>query len=319
MAAGSGSRFRPLAEEVAALRGRGEQFNKISIPFELGEGKEPFTMLEWALAMGKCFTGKEGYQNVITKKPLGSFADIVMHYLSQKSGQRKIKDIVVLCGDNIFGNSSEEMLEYVVRTLNSGKQLGVVGVARKPHEVAGRFGVLDMGSFDPKTRLYSLNGFVEKPPIEVAKKMVNEEGNNAANTGMFVMGRESLEKLLKIIKEEIDVLGGKTKYIAKSATEPFDFAEATKWAQWLNGPEKCDVKIINRWEDVGEPQAYFRWLNELKNGEYLRNFSDIRKAEILSGLQNRVGRDVEGSRFIQFTPNSTSKTTGNVDGIKVLA
>ena len=217
LAAGSGSRFRPLAEEVAALRGRGEQFNKISIPFELGEGKEPFTMLEWALAMGKCFTGKEGYQNVITKKPLGSFADIVMHYLSQKSGQRKIKDIVVLCGDNIFGNSSEEMLEYVVRTLNSGKQLGVVGVARKPHEVAGRFGVLDIGSFDPKTRLYSLNGFVEKPPIEVAKKMVNEEGNNAANTGMFVMGRESLEKLLKIIKEEIDVLGGKTKYIAKSA------------------------------------------------------------------------------------------------------
>ena len=192
-------------------------------------------------------------------------------------------------------------------------------MARKPQEVAGRFGVLDIGSFDPKTKLYSLNGFVEKPPIEVAQKMTNKEGNNAANTGMFVMSRESLEKLLKIIKEEMGVLGGKTKYIAKSATEPFDFAEATKWVQWLNGPEKCDVKIINRWEDVGEPQAYFRWLNELKDGEYLRNFSDVRKTEILSGLKNRVGRDTDYNRFIQFTPNPTSKTTGNVDGIKVMA
>jgi len=304
LAAGSGSRFKPMALAVG-------NYNKISVPFELGDGQANLTMLGIPMAMGRFFADKGGYKKIIADKPTGSFGDVVLNYLNTG---REPKDVVLCCGDNVFDMKSEEMLDFVVGTINNPKkQLGVVGVARTPDEVAKRFGVLKVGAQDSETGLFSLEGFVEKPELEAAKKLTTPDGNNVANTGMFVIKKESMEKLLDIIRHEQKVLGGKTLYIAKDPVkEIYDFAAATKWTQALNGPAASDVKIVKTWEDVGEPKAYLRWAQQMQQGHYLDNFTPERKAAILSALKNRVGDD-----FIQFRLNP--KATTVIDGINVIA
>lgn len=311
LAAGSGSRFKPMAAAIAELRGKGESFNKISVPFELGNGEKPLTMLDIPMAMGRFFAPKKGYEKIVAQKPTGSFGDVIAHYLD---GKHKPKDVVVCCGDNVFDMKSEDMLDYITRTINNpDKQLGVVGVARTPEEVAKRFGVLDVGVQNQSTKLFPLNGFVEKPELEVAKKLTTPEGENIANTGMFVIKKETMEKLLKIIKHERKVLDGKTTYIAKDPVkEIYDFAAATKWARMINGSDASDVKMVKVWEDVGEPEAYQRWMQQLKQGKYLSNFTPERKEAILKATNERVGDD-----FIQFTKKANNKK--NIDGITIIA
>ncbi len=311
LAAGSGSRFKVLAQSVANMRANGEAFNKISVPFELGRGQQPLTMLDIPMAMGRFFAQETGYEKIIAEKPTGSFGDVILRYLHTG---RKPKDVVVCCGDNVFDMKSADMLDFVVSTINNPqKQLGVVGVARTPEEVAKRFGVLKVGLKDSQSGLYPLEGFVEKPSFDAAQALVTEDGVNVANTGMFVIKKESMEKLLDIIRHEQKVLGGQTTYIAKDPVkEIYDFAAATKWTQAINGSGASDVKIVKTWEDVGEPAAYLRWAQQLRQGHYLDNFTPERRAAILEATQRRVG-----DNFIDFSVNP--KASDVVDGINIKA
>ena len=300
LAGGSGSRFRPMAAAIAKLRGKGEQFNKISVPFELEEGQEPLTMLDIPMAMGRFFTPKSGYEKIIAEKPSGSFGDVIKNYMIGSSldySARAPRDVVVCCGDNVFDIKSEKLLDYLVRTINNpDKQLGVVGVARTPEEVANRFGVLAVGEQNPETGLFPLNGFVEKPSLELAQSLTTPEGVSIANTGMFVIKKDSMKKLVDIIEHEKSVLGGKSFYIAKNEKELFDFANATKWTRNVNGSDASDVLMVKTWEDVGEPKAYQRWAEQLKDGHYLDNFTPTRRNAILKATNERVGKN-----SIQFT------------------
>jgi len=311
LAGGSGSRFKPMATAIADLRGKGEQFNKISVPFELGEKQQPLTMLDIPMAMGRFFAPQTGYEKIIAEKPTGSFGDIILNYLDTG---REPRDVVVCCGDNVFDMKSEDMLNFVVRTINNpDKQLGVVGVARTPEVVAKRFGVLAVGEQDPVTKTFALNGFVEKPELEAAKKLTTKDGVNIANTGMFVIKKDSMAKLIDIIRQEKKILGGKTVYIAKDPEkEIYDFAAATKWTRAINGSKASDVKMVETWEDVGEPEAYNRWAKELKEGHYLENFTPERKAAILDGTKKRVK-----DNSIQFSINPKGSTV--IDGINIIA
>ena len=217
LAGGAGSRFVPMATAVASLRDKGEKFNKISTPYELGQGQAPLTMLDIPMAMGRFFVPETGYEKIVAEKPTGSFGDVMLNYLNTG---REPRDVVVCCGDNVFDIKSEKMLDYIVRTINNPeKQLGVVGVARTPEEVAKRFGVLAVGDENKAAGTYPLLGFVEKPELEAAKKLVTADGVNAANTGMFVIKKDTMEKLLDIVRHEMNVLGGKTTYIAKDQKE----------------------------------------------------------------------------------------------------
>ncbi len=310
LAGGSGSRFKVLADAVASLRAKGEKFNKISVPFELGGKEQPLTMLDVPMSMGRFFASKEGYGKIIAEKPTGSFGDVIQHYLHTG---RPAKDVVVCCGDNVFDLKGEEMLNFIVKTINNPqKQMGVVGVARTPEEVAKRFGVLKVGAKQGDSGLYSLEGFVEKPTLENAQKLVNDEGVDVANTGMFLIKKETMDKLLKIIRYEHEVLGGKTTYIAKDGKEIYDFANAEKWAQFINGSSAADVKIVKTWEDVGEPGAYKNWLQEIKNGHYLSNFTPERKKSVMDAVASRVT-----DNSIQFSINP--KGSQVVDGINIKA
>ena len=316
LAGGSGSRFRPMAAAIADLRGKGESFNKISVPFELEDKQTPLTMLDIPMAMGRFFAPKTGYEKIIAEKPSGSFGDVVKNYLygtSMDYPTRAPRDVVVCCGDNVFDMKSEDLLRYIVRTINDPKkQLGVVGVARTPEEVAGRFGVLAVGEQNQDTGLFPLKGFVEKPALDKAKDLATPQGDCIANTGMFVIKKDSMEKLVDIIGHEMRTLGGKSFYIAKNEKEPFDFANATKWTRNLNGDDASDVLMVKTWEDVGEPQAYQRWAQQLKQGHYLGNFTPERRDAILKAAKYRVT-----DNSIQFSLDSKGETV--IDDINIKA
>ena len=308
LAAGSGSRFAPLAKAVADLKGKGESFNKISLPFEIGNGYSDLKMLDVPLATNKFFAEQTGYRTIMNPAPTGSFGDIVLHYLDPKN---PVKDVIVSCGDNVFDAKAENLLEFFVETINNPvKQLGLVGVERTPQDVAKKFGVLKVGVKSEGSDVMSLNGFTEKPPIEEAMNLVTPNGMNIANTGMFVIKKEAMEALLAVIRNEIKNNGAST-VIAKDSKEVYDFANAVKWVHSQVGNEASDVKIVKTWEDVGEPEAYKRWLDSMKTGSYLKNFSGGYRDAIQQAVTKRVGET-----SIQFTTNP--KAAQKVDNLDII-
>ena len=275
LAAGSGSRFKELAQTVG-------EYNKISLPFKVSENQD-IHMLDFAMVMGKHFIGPEGVNKIIASKPTGSFGDIVQHYLDGNP----IKDTVVCCGDNVFGDKATSMMEFFTRTINNpDKHVALVGVGRTPQEVAKRFGVLEVeGSMSDKA--LKLVGFSEKPPLEEAEKLA-VDGQNVANTGLFYISKEGMKHLIGEIKSGNNP-------IKKNDTEIYDFANAVKYVhsktfEWfgIKQSEAADVKVVKKWEDVGEPKALYAFANEVKHGEYLHNFPQKLKESIKTAFQERV-------------------------------
>ena len=309
LAAGSGSRFRELAQTVG-------DYNKISLPFRYDKN-ENIHMLDFALAMGKYFIKDDGVQKIIASQPSGSFGDIVQHYLSGNP----IKDTVVCCGDNVFGDKASEMMEFFTKTINNpNKHVALVGVARTPEEVAKRFGVLEVEE-SASNEAFKLKGFSEKPELEVAEKLA-VNGQNIANTGLFYLSKEAMVNLINEIKAGIN-------NIKKNDTEIYDFANAVKYVhsklpEWFNivSKEGADVKVVKKWEDVGEPQALYSFANEVKNGEFLSNFPKDMAKKIQSSFLQRVQLE-EKTPYINFS--ETEKITQevidkakDVEGVKII-
>ncbi len=310
LAAGSGSRFKELAQTVG-------DYNKISLPFKVGKDNN-IHMLDFALAMGKFFAGKEGVNKIIASQPSGSFGDIVQHYLAGNP----IKDTVVCCGDNVFGDKAVDMMRFFTKTINNpNKHVALVGVGRTPAEVANRFGVLEVDGKIGKGE-FQLKGFSEKPPIEEAEKLA-VDGKNIANTGLFYISKEAMVNLMKEIRSGIN-------NIKKNDTEIYDFANAVKYVHsklpaWFNiaSKEGADVKVVEKWEDVGEPQALYSFANEVKNGEFLANFPEKMANEIKESFNKRVKLD-EKVPYINFseTENVTAEAVANaknVEGVQIIA
>ena len=105
LAAGSGSRFRELAQTVG-------DYNKISLPFKIDKNTD-IHMLDFAMTMGKYFIGDEGVNKIIASQPSGSFGDIVAHY----QAGNPIKDTVVCCGDNVFGDKAFDMMRFFTEVI----------------------------------------------------------------------------------------------------------------------------------------------------------------------------------------------------------
>ncbi|MCQ2738818.1 MAG: hypothetical protein MJ237_01170 [bacterium] len=315
LAAGAGSRFKKLANLV------GNNCNKVSLPFIIDGQKtnngEPakLHMLDFALAMGNVFTGKEGVNSIVANKPSGSLGDIVNHYLN--GGE--IKDTIVCCGDNVFDDSAVDLMTFFASEINNpNKHLALIGVPRKTEDVIGRFGCLDA---DGKLDDYSLKlkGFVEKPKtneeIEHAKQIA-KKGKNIANTGMFYISKDAMTKLIDEIKSGNNP-------IMKNESEPYDFANACIYIhkmipEWfgIGSEEGADVKLVNLWEDVGEPSAFFDYAREIKNGTFLKNFPKDYANNIIEAFKNRV--HIGGTTPKDFRAINFSNDINAINGIKQL-
>ena len=322
LAAGSGSRFKALAAAVGEKTGN--SYNKISVPINIDENQN-LHMLDFAMAMGKYFTQKEGYATKIAPAATGSFGDIVQHYLAGNP----IKDVVVSCGDNIFGTTADDMMTFFTKTINNAKKhLALVGVERTPEEVAERFGVLGVKPIEGAKDVMKLASFAEKPVIEEAKQLATADGMNIANTGMFYISKDAMTKLMGEIKDEMAATG-KSTLIAKNDKEVWDFANAVKYVHskmgdWfgIKSAEGSDVKIVKKWEDVGEPPALYRFLDEVKNGTFLDNFPKATADKIRNVLSQKTSDSAiiytDKYKTLADVPKAVMDAATEIEGRKVI-
>ena len=309
LAAGSGSRFSELAQTVG-------DYNKISLPFKINENLN-LHMLDFAMAMGKFFVGKEGVNKIVAPEKSGSFGDIVKHY----QAGNPITDTVVCCGDNVFGDKAVDMMKFFTRVINDpNKHVALVGVARTPEEVAKRFGVLQVeGSLGDEA--LKLTGFSEKPPLEEAEQMA-VDGMNIANTGMFYISKEAMEKLMAEINSGVN-------NIKKNESEPYDFANAVKYVhkmlpEWfgIKSSEGADVKVVDKWEDIGEPKALYQFAEDVKNGQYLGNFTKGLADDFQKAFTDRI-HVKDAKPYIAFTDSAKVSEkqiadAKNVEGVSII-
>ena len=276
LAAGEGSRFRPVAQ--AFEKKTGVPANKISLPVKLEDGHD-IHMLDWAMAMATPFADGKMISK-IAKDKSGSFGDIVAHNKKVLENGGELRDTIVCCGDNVFGVKKGELNNFMVDLIeNPDKQLGLVGVKKSPEVVAKRFGVLKTAPIEGREDVVSLTGFSEKPPLEEAKTYALADGNCIANTGMFIIKKEAMETLMSELEKNPDL-------IKKDDVEKYDFANAVKWVQKTFGPEASDVKLVDTWEDVGEPKALYSFYKQLQEGKFMGEFGQYGKVIQNSMLKN---------------------------------
>lgn len=273
LGAGSGSRFKELAQT------QGEEVNKISFETPLTNGKG-FHMLDVGMAMSVPFVDKKGIQRKNAEVARGSFAEIYDNALKLREAGIPQKNVVVCCGDNMFHTDKPFELDYFVKDVieNPAKQMGLIGVERNPKEVVGKFGCLKVVPTE-KDDIMQLDGFVEKPEtIEIARKFETPNGACVANTGMFVIKADAMEWLMDQIEED-------PMFIAKNEKEPYDFAAACTKVQEEYGKDRCDVKLVQTWEDAGDPAALYRTIGEYQKGNFLTNFAKKDREMIKDSMQ----------------------------------
>lgn len=289
LAGGAGKRFEKLAHTIG-------DYTKINLPFRVDEDTN-IHMLDFAMANGKFFIGDNVESQVATVR-LGTLGEIVDHYLKGN----EVKETIICCGDNVFADSAEEIMPFFVKAMNNpNTHLALVGVERTPEEVADNFGVLKVKKNDGGNT-YALQGFEEKPPKEVAEAMAID-GKNIANTGLLYMSKEAMIKLLDEIK-------GGVNNIKKNDEEPYDFALACKYIhkqvpEWFGlDPDKAStVLCVKKWEDVGNPNAMYQFLNDVKGGTYLSNFPKEYAQKVQTAFADRVHLDAQ-TPYILFTPTT---------------
>ena len=332
LAGGPGSRFKELSDSVGKINN--EQYNKICVPFVTKKDTMPFTMIDPALTLKAVFaagkkagnkTGKDyGYQPYTITEERGNFWHIVKHYMDPKN---KIKDTVIISGDNAFDMKTEHMLETIVRMKEQGQHLAMFGVKKTPEEVQGKFGVLGVQqAAKPHKNIMALNAFAEKPSLAVAQLMAkSSDGMNIANTGALVISKEAMTEIVKIARKDEALKKRITKMIEKKGekatpamknlletgnglmntfsrgtkeTDRFDFSTVQSWI--LNNMYTKDqimtghgpmVQMIDskKWSDVGEPKAMFEMIHDIaKKGKFLKNFSKDDAKEIQNAFKNKA-------------------------------
>ena len=310
LAGGSGSRFSELAQAVG-------DYNKMNFPFKIGKDKD-IHILDFVLTMGKYFIEDTGVNTIMSSSQTGSFGDIISFYQTNA-----IKDTIVCCGDNVFGDSAFDIMGFFTKEINNpNKHLALVGTVRTPEEVAKRFGVLEVeGAMSDE--VLKLKIISEKPELETAQALAID-GQNIANTGLFYISKEAMEKLMAEIQSGAN-------NIRKNDTEKYELADTIKYVhsmipQWFgrNSSEGADVKIVEQWEDVGEPKALYRCADSVKKGLYINDFPKKLRNNLRWSFAHRVHLDPESEYpYINFSKSLQIATkqfedAKEVEGVNII-
>ena len=326
LAAGSGSRFRELAQT------QGEQVNKISYGMVLLDEKglptgKRLHMLDLPMAMASPLIDEKGLIRKNAEVARGSFAEVIDEAKKLREQGLPQKNVIVMCGDNLFDTKKDdpfELLTFCKNVINNPKQvLGLIGVEREPEDVVKRFGVLKVEKTDADN-IMKLDGFVEKPKtVDTALEFATENGKCIANTGMFVIKKEAMEWLLdRIIAQENkpETIADPSKgFIARSEKEPYDFSAACERVQEKYGKDRCCVRVVETWEDAGEPQALYRTLAEYQKGHFLSCLpKDLQMQIRNSAAKIYDGKTLLASEDAVYQYKNAKNATQMLKGIKTI-
>jgi hypothetical protein len=324
---GRGSRFNDLSRVLG-------DYNKLTFPFYLNNG-QTMQMTNFPMSLCKHVVPDSGYKILMDKAqcPQGSLSGIINYYLKHKN---QIKDTLTIGGDNVLCINSKEAIRYLVNSINDKNiNVALIGVRKAPEVIAGKSGVMKI---EPtvKNDIFKIASFYEKPPIEVANEYAKTTGGkNVVNTGFTYISKAAMTKIVDEIQKEIKATG--TSSIIKkptSDTEIYDGGEAVKLImakseEWF-GKKTQDiarVKLIDNWEDVGEPSKYYKFLNDMKTQNYMQNFSNDYASSVRESVQKKVklqpngnGQIIISPKYDSFdsVPKSVIEKAPIIDGVKII-
>ncbi len=278
-------------------------------------------VLDIPMAMASPFLDNDGLKWKNATKAQGSFAEVISFAKDLREKGLPQKNVIIMCGDNFFdskvspGASKKEIedkkyeiTDYLADVArDDSKILGLIGVKRTPEETANNYGCLKAIPTS-KDDICKLDGFTEKPKTaELARKFAMDDGNCIANTGSFIMKKEAMEWLLDRIEED-------PMFIGKDENELYDFAAASTRVQEHFGADKCSIKLVQDWEDAGQPDTMASLTGEIAKGNYLNALPEDLKRSFQRSAANNYYND-----GIQTTILATPEAVGEYETAENLA
>lgn len=331
LGAGAGSRLAKITQK------QGPKVTKIGFGAPIvDENSNPtgryIHMLDLQMALAAPLMDEEGIQRINAKDARGTFAEVYDYAKTLRLNGEKQKNVVIMCGDNLFHTEKDdpfEPLRFIKETIEDpNKIMGLFGVEREPQATVKTYGVLKVGATN-KNNVMSLEGFREKPEtLEKALEFATDDGKCIANTGMFVIKKEAMEWLMDNILAQEENNPDAKGFIAKSASEPYDFAAACEKIQKHYGKDKCDVKVVDIWEDAGEPATLYRTIAQWQKGYFLSCLPE----KLQEQVKNSMKQVYDGTSLLvsddairqfksakNFTNSMKNLAVENIEGVNVVS
>ncbi|MCX7831431.1 MAG: mannose-1-phosphate guanylyltransferase/mannose-6-phosphate isomerase [Actinobacteria bacterium] len=100
----------------------------------------------------------------------------------------------------------EALVESVLSAIDVAKKGYLVTFGLKPTRPESGFGYIEMGDEIVDGKAYKVKRFIEKPPVEIAEKLIRT-GKHFWNSGMFVFSVEKiLDEAMKYLPEVVEAL-----------------------------------------------------------------------------------------------------------------
>lgn len=309
-AAGAGTRLSGLTSLIGDC-------NKVCLPFPIAKD-EFIHMCDFSLNLGKSLLDQNGY-NIMETPVNGNFSGVIQHYRNHPEDKR---GVISIGADTAMDISHEKLKEFVDNNIKNNTHLAMIATKKTYLDAANNFGVLDLGEKSDDGSYVMLN-FIEKPPIDIAKKYADKNGDCVVNTGLQYISREAIQHILDKLDEDYEK-NGKYTVFAKNDKEIYDCAHMisylrNNYEELFNEDPKAKIKVVmvDDWEDVGIMSGFYRFIDELKDGKFLQNFSDDVRQKTMRSAKSRL-TEVDGIKYLNINENNENLTISKVDNINVI-
>ena len=290
MAGGRGERFWPLSrianpKQFLSLKDDGESMiqKTVNRVLPLVDIKDVFVL-----------TNELYKEKVLEHLPLLPKENIVLEPVMRNTapaielGLEKVKEkyedaaVIVLPSDHLI-NDENEFRNVLQKGINFvGKNKAIITIGITPNEPNTGYGYIKLGKGES---IYKVDGFKEKPQLEVAKQYL-KDGGYVWNAGMFIFSIKTMDEAFqKYLPKQYEI-------ISKDASR---FAEVESISIDYGVMEKADniycIPGDFGWDDVGSYLALERINPMDKNENVIQNKDTVTvdsKGNIIRGTNKKL-------------------------------
>ena len=152
------------------------------------------------------------------------------------------------------------------------------------------------------------------------------------NTGFIYFSKEAMQKVMDKVKQQLKE-DGEVTFLKKNDIEVYNSAHAINYlldnSQELfnkKAEDNLHVKVVENWEDVGLVNTYYRFLESLRDGIFLKNMTKDKANDLQKATKLRVG-EVNGQKYLLLSkdynsldevPENLKENAKNLEGIHII-
>ena len=290
MAGGRGERFWPLSrianpKQFLSLQDDGESMIQKTVNRVL-----PLVDIEDVFIL----TNELYKEKVLEHLPLLSKENIVLEPVMRNTapaielGLEKVKEkyedaaVIVLPSDHLINDENEfrNVLQKGVDFVSKNKAIITIGIT--PTEPNTGYGYIKLGKGES---IYKVDGFKEKPQLEVAKQYL-KDGGYVWNAGMFIFSIKTMDEAFqKYLPKQYEIISKDTSRFAEVESISIDYGVMEKADNIYCIPGDFG------WDDVGSYLALERINPMDKNENVIQNKDTVTvdsKGNIIRGTNKKL-------------------------------